>query len=368
MRIAYVIDSIDGWDGGGTEVQLRHLLGALDPHFFEPALFFLAPSKRMRDEEFPCRVYVAKPGLLPGVLSLVPDLARALREFRPHVVQTFFRDGTLCGTIAAKLARVRAIVQSERNLGYWMTGRDRVMQRCLRAMSDSLQCNSRTIYNWLRQTAPEAKDRIEILPNFLDLQWLSSPSEAERCKMRKQLGIPDRRPVLVSVANLVPVKDLLTLVRAAALVHAKLPEAHFVLIGEGPLREALIEEIKNLRLENVVSLLGSRPDVPLWLEAADLGLLTSTSEGCSNALLEYMGMGLPAVVSDIPANRELVDGAFFTVGNHSELAEQIISIWESRDRRDRLSADSQRRALQYSKAAFQERAQSFYVRIIAGAV
>ena len=368
MRIAYVIDSIDGWDGGGTEVQLRHLLAALDRRFFQPALFFLIPSRRMRNEDFPCPVYVAKRGILPGTLSLVPDLTRSLRKFRPHLVQTFFRDGTLCGTIAAKFARVPVLVQSERNLGYWMTARDRVIQRCLRAMSDGLHCNSRTIYDSLRQTVPQIAGRVEILPNFLDINYFSPADEGERSVIRKRLGIPDRRPVLVSVAHLCPVKNLIKLIHAAALVHAVLPEAYFVLVGEGPLRGALIEEIRSFRLETVVRLAGAQQDVRSWLAAADLGVLTSTSEGSSNAVLEYMGVGLPAILSDIPANRELVDGPFFTTDDASELAQTIISIWNSPKERDRLSSEYRRRALQYGKAPFQERAQGFYVRMMAGAV
>ena len=368
MRIAYVIDSIDGWDGGGTEVQLRHLLEALDRRFFKPALFFLAPSKRMRNEDFPCPVYVAKRGMFPGTFSVVPDLARALGDFRPHLVQTFFRDGTLCGTLAAKLAGVREVVQSERNLGYWMNPRDQVMQRYLRAMSDGLQCNSRTIHDWLCQTTPRIADRIEILPNFLDLQRFTPSDDVERSALRKQMGIPSEGPVLVSVANLSPVKDLLTAVRAAALVHTTLPDAYFVLIGEGPQRTLLEEEIEKFGLGNVVRLAGSQLNVRSWLAAADLGLLTSRSEGSSNAVLEYMGMGLPAILSDIPANRELVNGAFFKTGETTDLAEKIISTWKSNETRDRLSSDYRTLALQYAETAFQERAQSYYIRMIAGPV
>ena len=163
------------------------------------------------------------------------------------------------------------------------------------------------------------------------------------------------------------VKDHATLIQAAKLVHATLPEAYFVLVGDGPLRGTLTEQIRQLGLETVVRLTGSQLDVRQWLTASDLGVLTSTSEGCSNSVLEYMGMGLPSILSKIPANQELADDVFYTVGDASELADKIISLWYSPRERDRISSEYRMRAIQYGGDAFQERAQGFYVRLIAGA-
>ena len=367
MRIAYVIDSIDGWDAGGTETQIRCLLAALDRDYFQPKLFFLSPSLSLSNEQFPCPVFVANSDFPFRRSSMIASLARGLREFRPHVVQTFFRDGTLFGTCAAKFARVPVLVQSVRNLGYWMTPIDRFLQPRVRSMSTLLQCNSRTIYDWLQHASIGKSQSIDILPNFLDLQRFSPPSQVERSALRKQFDISEKQPVIVSVANMTAVKDLSTLLEAAKLVHATLPEAYFVLVGDGPLREALTEQIQQLGLETVVRLVGSQLDVRPWLAAADLAVLTSTSEGSSNSVLEYMGMGLPSILSNIPANRELADDVFYTVGDASELAGKIISLWKSPGERQRLSMEYRIRAIQYGGDAFQERAQGFYVRMIAGA-
>lgn len=366
MRIAFVIDTIDGWDAGGTETQVRHLLAALDRDRFLPKFFFLAGSAGLSDDQFPCPVFVAKRQSPFRALSMVASLAKALREFRPHVVQTFFRDGTLFGTCAAKLAGVPVIVQSVRNLGYWMNRMDTAIEPYLRSMSSAVQCNSRAIYDSQNQLHLRKSLPVCILPNFIDLQHFSPVNESERCALRKQLHISGKGPVVVNVSNLTAVKDHSTLIRAAQAVRTALPDSCFLLVGEGPLRTKLSQQIQQSGLEASVKLLGPQLDVRSWLAVADLGVLTSRSEGSSNSVLEYMAMGLPSVLSAIPANRELVDGMFYEVGNPDDLADKIISLWNSQLQCERFSSQNRALAMQYGGTVFRERVQAFYVQLIAG--
>jgi glycosyltransferase involved in cell wall biosynthesis len=206
-------------------------------------------------------------------------------------------------------------------------------------------------------------ERIEILPNAIDLDKFSPPTSEARLEARRQLGLPLDGPVFVSVATLFPVKDPQTLVEAAALVRATLSDAQFLLVGEGPLRGALTKRIEELGLGETVRLLGAQADVRPYLAAADVGLLTSQSEGSSNSLLEYMAMGLPAVVTDLPANRELVGGEFFEAGNARELASRVLALWQDPGRRARLSGEYRRRATEFGLEAFARRAQSYYANL-----
>src|SRR5204863_5291270 len=113
-----------------------------------------------------------------------------------------------------------------------------------------------------------------------------------RTQGRQKLGLSQSAPVFVAVANLRPVKRLATLIDAAALVHADLPEARFLILGEGNDRSSLVRQIEQLHLAEVVRLEGAQQDVRPLLWAADAGLLTSESESSSNAVVEYMAMGL----------------------------------------------------------------------------
>jgi glycosyltransferase involved in cell wall biosynthesis len=207
--------------------------------------------------------------------------------------------------------------------------------------------------------------RIDILPNALDLERFSVPAPEERLAARQALALSPTTPVFVSVATLFPVKDPMVLVEAAGHVRQALPEAQFLLVGEGPLRISLASRIEELGLAANVRLAGAQSDVRPFLAAADIGLLTSRSEGSSNSLLEYMAMGLPSVVSDLPANRELVEGEFFEAGNARELSSRVLSLWQDPKQRARMSGEYRRRAIEFGLDAFAHRAQSYYATLAA---
>ena len=291
-------------------------------------------------------------------------LTQLFRQHRPHIVQTFFRDGTYYGTVAAWIARVPVIVISRRNAGHWKTALDRLALKVVNRLADVWQCNSRTALESLTAEGVPA-GRIDILPNALDLERFSVPAPEERLGARQALALSPTAPVFVSVATLFPVKDPQTLIEAAALVRPALSDALFLLVGEGPLRSVLSKRIEELGLAGTVRLVGAQADVRPFLAAADIGLLTSRSEGSSNSLLEYMAMGLPSVVSDLPANRELVEGEFFQAGNAHDFAEKILGLWRNPDMRARMQAEYRSRAMEYGLDAFARRAQSYYLKLAA---
>jgi glycosyltransferase involved in cell wall biosynthesis/peptidoglycan/xylan/chitin deacetylase (PgdA/CDA1 family) len=363
IRIAFVIDSIDSWEDGGTEQQIAKFITALDPVYFAVELYFLRPSRGLFADDFLCPVHVAS-WKTPGSGSrwaTVRALADLLKLQRPHIVQTFFRDGTYYGVAAAKIARVPRIVIARRNFGHWKATADRAALKLVNRLAHAWQCNSRAVWESLRRDEGVPPDRIEILPNAIDLNRFSPPTQEERLAARRQLSLPDSAPVLVSVATLFPVKDPRTLIEAAALVRSALPNVQFLLVGEGPLRDEMSRRIEELGLTQSVRLLGAQRDVRPYLAAADMGLLTSRSEASSNSLLEYMAMGLPAIVSDLQANRELVGGMFFSAGNPPELSRRVISLCQDTAERARLSTEYRRRAWEFGLDAFACRSQSYYV-------
>jgi glycosyltransferase involved in cell wall biosynthesis len=360
--LALVIDAIDSWEDGGTERQLGKLLVALDRKHFEPELYFLRPPAKLTLNDFPCPVHLAGSSSELSRVRIVWRLTQLFRQHQPHIVQTFFRDGTYYGTVAAWIARVPAIVISRRNAGHWKTALDRLALKVVNRLADAWQCNSRTAFESLRAEGVPA-DRIDILPNALDLERFSVPTPEERLAARQALALPPAAPVFVSVATLFPVKDPQTLIEAAALVRPALSDAQFLLVGEGPLRISLASRIEELGLTANVRLAGAQSDVRPYLAAADVGLLTSRSEGSSNSLLEYMAMGLPAVVTDLPANRDLVSGVFFEPCNPRDLAEKLFGLWNDRELRAQMQQEYRHQALQYSHEAFARCAQGYYVNL-----
>ena len=364
LRLAFVIDAIDSWEDGGTERQVGKLLTALDCNYFEPELYFLRPPAKLTSSDFPCPVYLAGSRLGQSRLRTLWRLTKLLRQHRPYIVQTFFRDGTYYGTVAAWAARVPVVVISRRNAGHWKTALDRLALKVINRLADAWQCNSRTAFDSLAEEAVPA-DRIEILPNAIDLEQFSVPTPEGRLAARQALGLPPGAPVFVSVATLFPVKDPMVLVEAAGRVRQVLLDAQFLLVGEGPLRMSLASRIEELGLTAGVRLAGAQLDVRPYLAAADIGLLTSRSEGSSNSLLEYMAMGLPIIAADLPANRELVNGVFFEAGDPRDLADRILGLWNDRGTQGRRQEEYRNRAMEYGLEPFVRRARSYYFKLAA---
>ena len=361
VRIAFVIDLIGAWNLGGTEKQLAHLVSTLDQRIFEPVIFVLKPTPAAEASDVGCPVISVNDSKIQSRIAVFLKLRSALKDFCPHIVQTFFIDGTFYGSLAAWLNRVPVIVQSRRNAGHWQKAHHALALRAINHLADSWQCNSRFVAGRLQRVEHVPAERIAVLPNSIDLAHFSPVGESERLATRVRLGLPADAPVFVAVATLRPVKGLSTIIEVATRIRAHLPQAMFLLVGEGPQRKELAEEIMQKNLAEMVRLVGGQKDVRPWLAAADVGILGSYSESSSNALLEYMAMGLPAVVSDIPANRELVSGEFFAAGNAVELADRLLSLWNQPALRQAMTRSYREAAIPYGEASLSQLAQDYYI-------
>jgi L-malate glycosyltransferase len=363
IRLAFILDSIQDWNLGGTERQLVVLVRTLDPLLFEPTIFILQPSSAARAKDVGCNVIVIGTHGKPSRVGSFLKLRAALRKFRPHIVQTFFVDGIFYGVTTAWLNRVPVIVESRRNAGHWQKGYHTAALRALNHVVDYWQCNSRYVAAMLESKEGIPSDRISVLPNSIDLSRFSPPNPEERLLARRRLSLPEDSLVIVAVSTLRPVKGLPSLIEAAACLQSRLPKSLFIIVGEGPQRTALEEQIHREGLQDAVRLAGAQEDVRPWLVAADIGVLASQSESSSNALLEYMAMGLPVVVSDIPANHELVAGEFFPAGSATKLAEQLYLLLTNGPARQRLGLNNRALAIRHGEAAYSESAQSYYLKL-----
>jgi glycosyltransferase involved in cell wall biosynthesis len=126
---------------------------------------------------------------------------------------------------------------------------------------------------------------------------------------------------------------------------------------------SLKAEASSLGIEQNVRFLGTVADVRPCLAAADVGVLTSRSEASSNSVLEYMAVGLPVIVSDIPGNRDLVERSFFKPGDVAGLAEQMLALSGDLALRQALGAENLWRAAQYGLERFAQRASAYYAKL-----
>jgi glycosyltransferase involved in cell wall biosynthesis len=167
-------------------------------------------------------------------------------------------------------------------------------------------------------------------------------------------------PRAVFVGRLAPEKGLDRLIAAWPEVRARHPAATLTLVGEGPERSALAEQIARLGLTRAVELPGAVADPAARLRAADLFVLPSREEGMSVALLEAMALGIPVVASAIPGNRALiaagVHGRLTPADDPAGLACAILDQWAGFDRAVAMGRAARQRVVEdYSIAAVARR-------------
>jgi glycosyltransferase involved in cell wall biosynthesis len=120
------------------------------------------------------------------------------------------------------------------------------------------------------------------------------------------LWLPHHAPVVGNIAALVPHKGHRDLIDAAAIVVKEIPDARFVILGEGELRASLGQQVRNLNLEKHVFLAGFRPDALAFLKSFDVFVLSSVMEGLGTSLLDAMACERPVVATRVGGIPEVV--------------------------------------------------------------
>ena len=196
------------------------------------------------------------------------------------------------------------------------------------------------------------KDQLCWMPNPVDTAEFAPLAPAGRYTLRKEFGIPAGAPIVVFVGRLAPEKELPSLVGAFARASEQIPDARLMLVGDGPERGALIEASRRRALGDRVHFAGreSPARVLCWLQLADVFALVSSNEGLSCSLVEAMSVGLPSVVSAIPANVQLIDdgvhGLHAPVCDEEALAAALMKLLRDPELRARMGQAARKRVLE----------------------
>jgi len=154
---------------------------------------------------------------------------------------------------------------------------------------------------------------------------------------RKELGLPPEGPIVGTVGRLVPIKGQEWLLKAAPRVLTELPQACFVIIGDGPMLGELKRLTSKLGIGLRVVFWGAREDVPECLAALDLFVLPSLNEGMGRVLLEAMAVGCPVVATRVGGIPDIVahgtTGLLVPPQDDRALAEAILTLLRDRSRR-----------------------------------
>ena len=301
-RVAYVIGELGK---GGAEYQLYELLRHLDRRRFAPGVFVLAPGGWWVEPIRALGVPVEEiPRRGPADVRRLARLRASLRRFAPHLLHAILWSGNSYGRLAALGLGIPVVIAAERVVTPYR-GWQVVVERALDRVTDGYLVNCEAIAAWQVERKRLPREKIEVIPNGIDLGRLP-PFSLDRRGARSAAGLRRDRRLVAGVGRLDAQKDFPTFLRAAAMIAAEFPDVDFLVVGEGGERAALEALARRLGLGARVVFAGLRHDVPRLLAAVDVLALTSLYEGFPNVLLEAMATGAVAVATDVGGCRELV--------------------------------------------------------------
>lgn len=321
-KILYLIDRYEG-PHAGTEVQLKKLVLGLQGRGFEPSLVVLRSTPYTEAGKFPCAVECLDISKLARFRTIIRMLkfAFAARSRGFRIAHIFFEDASVIAPTFLKLAGFKVVV-GRRDMGLWYTSRVLRLLRFNRHWVDCVVANSRAVKLKVCEEERIQPEKVVVIYN-------GAPSS--RVRPHGQSGIEPEFPgecgsTIGIVANIRRVKRIDEIIRALALVRKRVPGAEVLVAGagdSGPLKALAAQ----YHVANAVHFLGAVTDVHEVIARCSVMVLTSESEGLSNAIMEYMSAGKPVVCTDVGGNSELVThgetGFLYTPGDVSALAEYV---------------------------------------------
>lgn len=288
---------------GGAETLLFNLIERLDKSRFAPELCCLKELGELGEklaQSIPVHAQLLKNKF---DLRILFRLTRLLRERQIDAVVTVGSgDKMFWGRLAARLAGVPVVISALHSTG-WPDGITWLNRR-LTKLTDAFVAVASRHARHLVQTERLPSNKVHFIPNGIDTDVFCP--QPQNAILRKQLGIPSSAPLVGIVAVLRPEKNHEMFLQVAARVSQEVPEAHFLVIGDGPRRTDLENLSAKLNLTDRVHFLGKRSDVSQLLALLDVFVLTSHNEANPVSILEALATAKPVVATQVGSVPETV--------------------------------------------------------------
>lgn len=360
MRVLYVINSLGA---GGAEQSLVELLDPLAGRGIDVSVATLAgPAAGVRPE--PGRA--VKTAVLEGrgLPAQTMRLIRHVRRSRPDLIHTSLFNADIAGRVAGRVSGV-PVLTSLVNTMYDPTRLEdpavdvrklRVVQTLdsftARRLTDHFHAITHAVKDSCVQTMGLDPTKVTVVERGRDRGRLGQPGPRRRHRVREALELPQDAPVVVTVGRQEWQKAHTDLVSAFRVVAGRLEDAYLLIAGRSGHASSELELARRASgVADRIRVLGHRDDVADVLSAADVFAFPSRYEGLGGSVIEAMALGLPLVVSRIPALEEVVEenenAWLVDAGDVTGLADALAKLLSD--------VDTRRRFGERSSAIFEER-------------
>ena len=339
-----VLQLIDSFNQGGSEsqaLQLTRLL--LESDRFRVHLACLSPEGSLRSTieslnlgeipSFPLNSFYDQ-----NAVKQLKRFVKWLRACRIDILHTHDFYTNVFGMAGGSLARAPVRIASMRETAGMRSAAQKKAQRVGYSLAHHIVANSRAVRDKLI-TDGIPDENVSVIYNGLDLKRLETSAMRSEALSHIGVKVDDARsfPFISIVANMRhEVKDYPMFLRSARRVKEAVPEAAFLLAGEGELEESLKTLAGELGIQESTFFLGRCEKIAELLSISEVCVLSSKAEGFSNSILEYMAAARPVVATEVGGAAEAiiegVTGYLVQSGDDKTMAEKIISLLRDPER------------------------------------
>ena len=317
------IDTARSWRGGQNQVLLT-VLGLRAAGHRAALVAHPAGELRRRAREGLDLFAIAPRSEMD--LSAAWKLSRVIKQLRPDVVHAHDPHAVAMAAMALSMSTesFRPRLVAARRVDFHL--KQNALSRWKYRQVERFICSSEAIRRML--VSDGTPERLTVtVHEGIDVEHVAAAPPAN---LHAEFWLPHHAPIVGNVAALVPHKGQKHLIEAAALVVPKVPDARFVIAGEGELRGSLERQIKERRLEKHVFLAGFRPDVLSLHKAFDVFAMSSVTEGLGTSVLDAMACAKPVVATTAGGIPEVVvdgvTGRLVKPRDHEAMARALIGL------------------------------------------
>lgn len=313
IRLVHILTS---FDIGGAEQLVLDLCRRFDRTRFDVTVVAVVRGGPLRSEFHDVGIPTEVVGKRTRVgLGTIRHLTALLRDLRPTIVHTHLFGGDTWGRIAALRAGVRHLISTEHNVNLDEGFVKRAVKRWLGARTERIIAVSDAVRNYSVNVDRVPPGKVVVILNGVDLERFHPvPREVRGARF-------------LSVGRLVPQKGHDILLDAFAVLRDALPRATLTIVGDGPMRPQLMEQVRAYRIADRVTFLGLRRDLPDLYARADIAVFPSRWEGLGIAAIEAAASGLPVIATAVGGFQEVIrdqeTGILVPVGDAVVLADAM---------------------------------------------
>ncbi|MCX5710085.1 MAG: glycosyltransferase family 4 protein [Candidatus Omnitrophica bacterium] len=278
-----------------------------------------------------------KSELSPKILKSFFILRKLIKKENIDIIHSHSRTTQVLAALLSRRAKTPRVFTCH---GFF---KPRLFRRLFPLWGDKIIAISHQVDEHLVRDFEVSGEDIEVVHNGVDISRFGNIDLAFRGQERQKLGLRDS-PVVGIVARLSDVKGHVYLLAAMKTVIDKIPGAQLLIVGEGRMKDELVQRASELAIDNSVYFVAHSEDTRKILAAIDVFVMPSLQEGLGLALMEAMAAGLAVVGSDIGGIKALINdgenGLLVSPADTERLAKAILELLQDEEKRKRFGREA----------------------------